>query len=176
MDPHPSQPGIGPSGSGNAPEGGVEADAFKDALSQWASTVTIVAAREGSSVHATTVTSFFPVSADPPLVAVSLGASAQVLPFLRPERRFVVSFLSEDQRRLASVYADSFPVDPSPFPGEGDPVVRDAVMALICTVREMHPTESGARLVVGRVEDTVPGAGRPLLYQRRGYRKLDPEE
>lgn len=175
MDRHPIQPGIA-SSAGGGEESGVEVEAFKDALSHWASTVTLVAARDGTRVHATTVTSFFPVAADPPLIAVSLGASAQVLPFLRPGGRFVVSFLAEDQRRLATVYADSFPVGPSPFPDDGDPVVRDALMALICTVREIHATESGARLVLARVEATVPGSGRPLLYQRRGYRRLDREE
>ncbi|MGD8321145.1 MAG: flavin reductase family protein [Gemmatimonadota bacterium] len=176
MDRHPIQPGSDPRPGEEPSRPGVGSDAFREALSHWASTVTVVAARDGTSVHATTVTSFFPVSADPPLIAVSLGASAQVLPWLKPGAPFAVSFLSEEQRRVASVYADSFPVGPSPFPPEGDPVVGGAVIALVCTVREVHATESGARLVVGRVESTVGGEGRPLLYQRRAYRRMAPEE
>lgn len=152
-------------------------DLFREALSHWASTVTLVAVRDGPNVHAMTVSSFFPVSAQPPLVAISLGANARVLPWLKEGASFTVSFLSEDQNRLASVYADSFPVGPSPFPAEGDPVVQDSVAALACTVRDVHETEGATRLVIGRVEKIHAGSGgRPLLYQRRRYRRLTPDE
>ncbi|MEJ2185301.1 MAG: flavin reductase family protein [Gemmatimonadota bacterium] len=163
---------------GREPEGqGVSPDAWRDALSHWCSTVTVVAVRDGATVHATTVTSFFPVSADPPLVAISLGAGAQVLPWMKRGSRFVVSFLDEDQRREASTHADAFPVGPSPFPDEGDPVVAGAVEALMCMVEAVHEAGGGARIVVALVEDTREGAGdRPLLYYRRGYGKLAPEE
>lgn len=167
IDPHRGEASTGP---------GVDADAFREALSHWASTVTLVAARDGADVHATTVSSFAPVSADPPLVAVALGANAQVLPWLEPGARFTVSLLAEGQSRIATAFADSYPLGPSPFPDEGDPVVAGAAAALICTVRDVRETEGDARLVLGRVEETaeVGGAG-PLLYHRRGYRRLADE-
>jgi flavin reductase (DIM6/NTAB) family NADH-FMN oxidoreductase RutF len=156
---------------------GITREAFREALSHWASTVTVVAARDGDDVHATTVTSFFPVSLDPPLVAVSLGANAQVLPWLDEDARFVVSFLEEGQRALASRFADSYPVGPSPFPASGDPVVEGSVGALVCAVRQVWETEGRTRLVIGRVEAVTTGSGTaPLLYYRRGYRGLSPEE
>ncbi|MCG6987824.1 MAG: flavin reductase family protein [Gemmatimonadetes bacterium] len=156
---------------------GVTREAFREALSHWASTVTVVAARDGDHVHATTVTSFFPVSLDPPLVAVSLGPNAQVLPWLDEDARFVVSFLEEGQRALASRFADSYPVGPSPFPASGDPVVEGSVGALACAVRQVWETEGGTRLVIGRVEALTTGSGTaPLLYYRRGYRGLSHEE
>lgn len=175
MSRHPIDAGIRPHG-GEEPEGpGVPPDAFREALSHWSGAVTIVAVRDGPTVHATTVTSFFPVSADPPLVAISLGPNAQVLPWLDPGARFVVSFLGEDQRRLAAAHADSFPVGPSPFP-EGDPVVAGCVGALVCTVDAVHESGGGARIVVARVESAAEGTGgRPLLYHRREYRRLAPE-
>lgn len=177
MDHRPIEARIDAGREEDEPRGpGVAPDDFRDALAHWASTVTVVAARDGSDVYATTVTSFFPVSADPPLVAVSLGTGAQVLPWLDPGARFAVSFLAEGQSRLASTFADSFPVGPSPFPPGGDPVVAGAVAGLICSVREMHVTEGDARLVLGRVEATVEGEGDgPLLYHRRTYRKLADE-
>jgi flavin reductase (NADH) len=154
---------------------GVGRDAFREALSHWASTVTVVAARDGDDVHATTVTSFFPVSLDPPLVAVSLGPGAQVLPWLDEGARFVVSFLGESQRVLAARFADSYPVGPSPFPTSDDPVVEGAVGSLVCTVHDVHETEGRARLVIGRVEAVRVGTGEaPLIYHRRGYRGLSP--
>jgi flavin reductase (DIM6/NTAB) family NADH-FMN oxidoreductase RutF len=155
---------------------GVAAAAFREALSHWASSVTLVAVRDEAQVHATTVTSFFPVSAEPPLVAVSLGAGAQVLPWLDPGTRFAVSILAADQAGLAVRYADPFPVGPPPFPAEGDPVVEGAVAALVCEVVALHPTEGGARLVLARVVATPPvEGGLPLLRHRRRYASLDPE-
>jgi len=177
MDRHPIEAHIDPHPEGGQAHSGVDPARFREALSHWASTVTIVAARDGTDVHATTVTSFVPVSADPPLVAVALGVGAQVLPWMEAGARFVVNLLSEEQRRLASTFADSFPVGPSPFPSAGDPVLEGAVVSLVCTVVEVRPTEGGARLVLGRVEEAREGKGeRPLLYHRRGYRPLEPRE
>jgi flavin reductase (NADH) len=164
IDPHRGEEERGP---------GIQPEVFREALSHWASTVTVMAVRDGADVHALTVTSFFPVSADPPLVAVSLGPNARVLPWMAPGARFVVSLLAEGQRRMASSFADSFPVGPSPFPAGGDPVVEGAAAALVCTVREVRAVEGGARLVLGRVEAVTGGGGAgPLLYHRRGYRRV----
>jgi flavin reductase (DIM6/NTAB) family NADH-FMN oxidoreductase RutF len=149
---------------------------FREALARWASSVTIVAVRDEARVHATTVTSFFPVSAEPPIVAVSLGAGAQALPWLDPGAGFAISILSDDQAALAVRYADSFPVGPSPFPASGDPVVEGALVALACEVIALHPTEGGARLVVARVTATHEGAGGgPLLRHQRRYVSVAPE-
>ena len=135
----------------------------------------MVAVREGERIHATTVTSFASISVDPPLVLVSLGPSAQVLPFLDAGTRFVVNVLSREQRRLASVFADSYPVGASPFPTEGPPVLEGAQASLICAVDRWIPLENGVRLVLARVEDAVLGdpAGGPLLHYLREYRGLD---
>jgi flavin reductase (NADH) len=172
----PIEPRIDPNRGEPTARPGVEADVFREALSRWASTVTVVSVRDGDAVHATTVTSFFPVSADPPLVAVALGPGAQVVPWMDPGATFVVSFLGESQRGLASRFADSFPVGPSPFPTDGAPVVRGALVGLVCTVREAHATAGGSRVVVGRVEDAQVGEGSPLLYQARSYRRMSPQE
>lgn len=177
MTRHPVDPRIDPRRDDDAPRAGVDPGTFKEALSHWASTVTVVAARDGTDVHATTVTSFFSVSLEPPLIAVSLGPNAQVLPWLDEGARFVVNLLAEGQHGLASRFADPYPVGPSPFPESGDPVVEGSLAALVCTVREVRATEGRARLVLGRVESVTSGGGRgPLLYYRRGYRGVASDE
>ena len=156
------------------PTPGVDADVFREALSEWAATVTVVAARDAGDVHGVTVTSFFPVSAEPPQIAVSLGPNARILPFLDEGTPFAVSLLADGQRGISSRFADAYPVGPSPFAAEGPPVVDSAVVALVCSVRSITPVEGGARLVVGLVERVVEGSGEtPLLYHRRGYRRLE---
>jgi flavin reductase (NADH) len=144
-------------------------------MARWASTVTVVAVREasGGRVHATTATSFAPVSSDPPELVVSLSASAQALPFVRVGGHLGVSLLAEDQRRWARVFADPFPVGPLPWAEAGVPVIDGSVAALLCSVRAVHPTDGGSRLVVARVETIRLGDRvRPLLYWSRGYRTL----
>ncbi len=174
MSRRPIQGGFDAGAVPDDPNDGVRPGDFRDALSWWASTVTVVAARDEDRVLGTTVTSFAPVSADPPLVVVSLGPSAQVLPALKEGSTFAVSLLARDQKGLAGRYADSFPVGPSPFPADGPPVVEGALVALVCQVASVHPVEGNARLVTGRVEEIREGqAEEPLLYWRRSYAGVD---
>jgi flavin reductase (DIM6/NTAB) family NADH-FMN oxidoreductase RutF len=150
-------------------------DAFREALSYWASGVTVVSVREADgTVHATTVTSFASVSATPPRILVSLGPGAQVLPFLEEGARFAVNFLSRHQKALAIRYADAYPVGPSPFPERGDPVVEGALVALVATAVRVIPV-NGTRIVIGAVAETLEGdAPGPLLRYRREYHGLAP--
>lgn len=148
-------------------------EAFREALSHWASGVTVVAVREeDGTLHATTASSFASISDDPPRILVSLGPGAQILPFLAPGHRFVVNILSHGQRRLAMVFADPFPVGPSPFPSEGDPVAAGAVAVLVCEVERLIPVD-GVRLLLGQVMETRVGeGGDPLVRYRREYRSV----
>lgn len=158
-------------------EGTVEADRFRDAFARWAATVTIVAARDDDGgVHATTVSSFTPISARPPLVAICLGSGAQVLPWAQPRDRIGVSVLAEDQAKWASIFTDSFPVGRPTWTGGETPLLPDAVASFGCTVRAVHPTEGGSRVLVCQVDAIELGdLDRPLLYWQRGYRKLGGE-
>jgi flavin reductase (DIM6/NTAB) family NADH-FMN oxidoreductase RutF len=137
--------------------------------------VGILAVRDGDAVHALTVGSFIPVSLDPPLVLASLGANAAALPYLEDGTRFVVSVLGADQKRLASRYADTFPVGPSPFPAEGDPRVDGCVASLVCELHEIL-VRGDHTLVIGRVVETSrEDSDSGLAYYRRGYHALTPE-
>jgi 3-hydroxy-9,10-secoandrosta-1,3,5(10)-triene-9,17-dione monooxygenase reductase component len=150
-----------------APE--IGPDGLREALSYWASGVTIVAVRDGARVIGTTVSSFASVSLDPPLVTVVLGPNASVLPYLGVGATFGISILAEQQRRLATVYADSYPVGPDPFPPEGEPLLPGALAGLACTVQESLRRGSHT-LIVARVREIRGGAGgQPLVRFRRSY-------
>lgn len=153
--------------------GGVAPEVFREALSRWASGVTVVAARDDDGrVFATTVSSFASVSARPPRIVVSLGPGAQVLPFVPEGATFVVNVLAAGQARLAHVYADAFPVGPSPFPSEGPPWIEGCHFALMCEAEQVVDVD-GTRLVVGRVVDARVGDGEePLVNHGRDLRPL----
>lgn len=162
-------------GDDEPPGPGVGREAFVAALARWASGVTVVAVRDADRVYATTATAFASVSLEPPLVLVSLGPGAQVLPFLERGTAFGVSILAGDQRRHAAMFADAFPVGPPAFPDEGPPLLPRALAGLVCRVRDVHPA-GDHRLMLALVEGTVlreGGEGQPLLYWERGYRTLD---
>jgi flavin reductase (DIM6/NTAB) family NADH-FMN oxidoreductase RutF len=134
----------------------------------------VVAVRDEGRVLATTVSAFTSASAEPPLVLMALGPGAQVLPFLLAEGQpFGVSVLSESQSRIASVFADAFPVGASPFPAEGEPVVADALVRLGCRVRATHPAGDHV-LVVALVESAAIAGGSPLIRWSRAYHRLAP--
>lgn len=149
------------------------ADRFRDALSRWASGVAVAAVRVDDRVLATTITAFLSVSVAPPLVLLSLGPTAQVLPFLPVGARFAVSVLTAEQARLASVFADSFPVGPTPFPAEGDPVIPDALVRIVGRVERID-LAGDHRLVLTAVESSAVGSGEPLIRWARAYRRLTP--
>ena len=154
-------------------EGRVSRDDFRDALAHWATGVSIVAVRDESDVQATTVGSLTSISDDPPTIAVSLTASARILPFLTQDVRFGVSVLEASQARIASVFADSYPVGPSPFGDDEIPLVENAVVGLACRVTQITAV-SGSYLVIGMVEHVTHGPERdPLVYYRRQYQGLD---
>lgn len=147
-------------------------DALRDALACWATGVAVVAVRDDDQVHALTVTAFMPVSFEPPLVAIALGGNAAVLPFIGPGTELVVSILSGDQRGIASRYADTFPVGPSPFAEQGPPVVDGAVAVLVCRVEELLP-RGDHHLTIARVIEPRSGSGDALVYLRREYDALE---
>lgn len=163
-------------GDGDRPQGlSVSDELFREALSHWASTVTVVAVNQPERVYAVTATSFIPISADPPHVLVSMSPNANVIPFLETGSRFGVSLLEEGQGRIATVMADAFPVGPSPFDeAEPDaPLVTGSVVALACSVVRVIRLTTGVHLVVGRVDSArIRPESKPLLYYRRGYAGL----
>jgi flavin reductase (DIM6/NTAB) family NADH-FMN oxidoreductase RutF len=176
VSPRRIDPGIEAGGAGGEHRGpGVAPEAFREALGRWVSGVSVVAVRDEDDgrVYATTVSSLGGVSAEPPRISFSLGPGAQVLPFLPEGGRFAVSVLARDQARLARIFTDAFPVGPSPFPGEGDPVIPGCHVGLVCAVDRVVAVDA-SRVVVALVLAAEPDdAARPLVYYRREYRSLE---
>jgi flavin reductase (NADH) len=152
----------------------IERDRFRDALARWASGVAVVAYRSDERVVATTVSAMLSLSLEPPLVLVALGPNATVRPFLQPGAPFGISILGAGQRRLAAVFADPFPVGPTPFPPAGDPLHPGAPVALACTVERLDDGWDHA-IVIAAVRDIVVGPEVAALIRfRRAYHELEP--
>uniref|UniRef100_A0A831UHA0 Flavin reductase n=1 Tax=Thermus islandicus TaxID=540988 RepID=A0A831UHA0_9DEIN len=144
------------------------AEAFKEALSRFASGVAVVAAAEPLEERGMTATAFMSLSLEPPLVALGIAEKARLLPLLERARAFSVSFLREGQETVAEHFAGR--------PREGVGLVEGRVPGALAVLRcRLHATYPGGdhRIVVGRVEGVELGEeGAPLVYYRRGYRRL----
>ena len=155
----------------------VRKEVLQEALSFWATGVTMLAIRDvdDGAVHALTVSGFVPVSVDPGLVLASLGPNAAALPYLEEGTVFAISILGKDQKGIAARYADTFPVGPSPFTESGAPVVRGCVAWLTCEVEELI-ARGDHTLVLGRVTDADSSGDSPALaYYRRRYHTIGAE-
>jgi flavin reductase (DIM6/NTAB) family NADH-FMN oxidoreductase RutF len=150
----------------------------------FASGVTLVTVADGRDDVGTTVTAFCPVSADPPLVLVSLTASSYPAELLGRIDRFAVTVLSAGQRMLAGRFAaagrpgarhlmEGVPHQRGPRSGALIPLGGLAAIECEATAR----VAAGDHLVViARVTGEVyqaPG-GQPLIRFRGRYPSLIP--
>ncbi|RMH15379.1 MAG: flavin reductase [Acidobacteria bacterium] len=159
----------------------ISSQAYRDALSRFPAGVCIVTARAGDKRHGMTVSAFVSVSASPPLVAVVIDQAHAINPLLRGERAcFAVNVLAHDQRRLADRFA--FVKDEDRFlegrwsrAVTGAPILSDALAWLDCEVHSAQPAGSHT-IYVGAVRASrlVRPQDAPLVYWKRGYRRLAP--
>jgi len=151
---------------------------FKDALASWASGVVVVATRHEDLVYGLTVSSFTSLSLDPPLILICLAHTSRLPPMIERARRFAVSVLSSDQHETSAALAKSGR-QPGPTLGvpaletaRGLPVVAEALAHLDCDLHTSMPVGDHT-IVVGQViAATTNHDLDPLVYHRRGYRRL----
>ena len=151
--------------------------AFRDALGQFATGVTVVTAQtpDGELVGIT-VSSFNSVALEPPLVLFSIDRSSNSFDALSNTEAFAVNVLSLDQQDLAHRFASQ---GNNKWEGvawhegqTGVPVLDGVLAVFECTPSARH--EGGDHVIfVARVErfDQSP-EGAPLLFFRGGYRSL----
>jgi flavin reductase (DIM6/NTAB) family NADH-FMN oxidoreductase RutF len=155
----------------------VEREDFIASMAAFPTGVTIVTTLDEDGLACgLTCNAFMSVSAEPPLVLVSVDQSSNTLPALRAAGRFVVNFLASGREELAQLCAtkrdDKFvAIDWRASERHGLPILHeDSVAHACCEV--VQEIEAGDHvLLLGRVEETSPPApdAVPLLYFRRTY-------
>lgn len=154
----------------------VSPDDFRNALSRFASGVTVITTRDGMGrLHGLTVSAFASVSLDPPLVLISIEkATASHNAFLE-SGIFAVNILAAEQQFLSDHFAS--PLEDK-FEGvkiemsENDlPHIDGSLCSLDCTLKQSY--DGGDHTIfVGEVEHSKVSDGDPLLYFRSTYRQL----
>jgi flavin reductase (DIM6/NTAB) family NADH-FMN oxidoreductase RutF len=157
-----------------------------DVAGAWAAAVTLLTVADGRDDVGVTVSAFCPVSADPPLVLVSLMSGSYPAELFgraeEPVTRFAVTLLSAGQRVLAGRFAAAgrpgarLMLDDVPHrrgPDSGALIPEGGLAALECSAEQPVPTGDHL-LLVGRVTGVpyVTDSGPPLVRFRRHYLPL----
>jgi flavin reductase (DIM6/NTAB) family NADH-FMN oxidoreductase RutF len=162
-----------PSGSDPAPSG------YAEALGTWPGAVTLLTIADGRDDIGTTVSAFSPVSADPPLVMVSLMAESYPAEVLGRRAAFAVTLLAASQRVLAGRFAaagrPSARVLLANVPHRrgncsGALIPEGGLAAFECEVSST--VQAGDHLLVIAAVTAVPyvaESGDPLIRFRGGY-------
>jgi flavin reductase (DIM6/NTAB) family NADH-FMN oxidoreductase RutF len=146
----------------------VDARQFRNALSQFATGVTVITTRlADGSFLGLTASSFNSVSLNPPLVLWSLGQSANSLPVFTGNSHYVINILAADQAALAEKFSKpaksrfegvDFTLSPT-----GLPVLAGAAAWFECHNRSRYP-EGDHVIFVGEVECCNVLPREPLIF------------
>ena len=156
-------------------DSGVERATFLASMAAFPTGVTVVTtAGEDGKPYGLTCNAFVSVSADPPLLLVSVDERSNTLPELQRTRRFVVNFLAAGRGELAKTFASksAYKFREIAWTREaGLPVLhQDSIAHVVCELVEEIPAGDHV-LLIGRVHEAKPGPHRavPLLYFRRTF-------
>ena len=153
----------------------VSPDAFRSALTKFASGVTIVTVATDGELHGMTASSFASVSLVPPLVLVCLDKTSRTLTLVAQSGSFAVNVLRSDQQEASQAFSRP---GTKPFASlahhtgsNGAPVLDDAIAVLECSTFRVF--EAGDHeVVLGEVTATAVAGGDPLVYYGGAYRSL----
>lgn len=155
----------------------IDASTFRHVLARFPSGVTVVTVRgPGGRDYGMTVSAFASLSLVPPLVLVCIGDDATIAGAVAAAGQFAVNVLSEDQEALARRFAEQ---DVDRFDGAsvsrgetGLALLDGAAARLECRIVARH-RGGDHTIVVGEVFAAAAlEDGRPLVYQRGEYRRL----
>lgn len=151
---------------------------FKQALSLWASGVSVVTTQSAQfGLQGMTVTAFSSVSLQPPQILVCLNSNADTLQGIDDSGVFAVNILSANQQSSSNQFAGGssqalrFADNAWQAAENGSPLLTDSLVSLACRV--VDKVRAGSHwIVIGAVEQSVCRQAEPLLYYQGGYRTL----
>jgi flavin reductase ActVB len=151
---------------------------FRDALSQFATGITVVTSFDcNARPVGLTVNAFCSVSLDPPLVLICVDRRSEACGGIEASKVFGVSVLAEGQedwsRRFAAGGARKFEGATLATGVCGVPLVPGALAHIECRLTSAYPGGDHT-IYLGEVMELSVSQGAPLVYHNRCYRRLDP--
>jgi flavin reductase (DIM6/NTAB) family NADH-FMN oxidoreductase RutF len=147
---------------------------FRQVMGRFATGVTVVTTTGSNQIYGMTANAFMAGSLDPMLCVISINRTAQMHERLLRAGHFGVSFLSEWQQHLSAHFAGQRlgAIGPE-FTYRGlTPILARAVAAVTADV--VDTTECGDHtLFIGQINHMETAVGRPLLFYRGRYARID---
>jgi len=149
---------------------------FAEAMSRLAGGVAVVTCSRDGRPWGTTVTAVAAVSAEPPIVLVSLASPGSSADAIAATGRFGVSILEQSQQMVARhCSVPGAPKFLEPFTRETkseSPMVAGALAHLDCELVEQLEVADHTVFFARIRQARSAGSGAPLLYFHRDYRRL----
>lgn len=154
----------------------ISPQAFREALSHFASGVVIVTGMEEDAPCGLTCQSFASLSLDPPLIVFCPSSRSSTWRRLAALERFCVNVLGDEQRHLSEQFgrsaADKFAGVPWTRGSNGSPRIDGAIAHIECDLHAIHPG-GDHDIVTGAVTGlSVRPGSDPLLFYRSEYARL----
>jgi flavin reductase (DIM6/NTAB) family NADH-FMN oxidoreductase RutF len=155
---------------------------FREVFRRWPSGAAVATTRLDGRAHGMVIGSLCSLSADPPLVLFSAGATSRTRALVDAAGIFAASILGAEHAALFERFAGRDPDhDDDRFAGlavaeavTGAPIFPEAVAWLDCRVVARHPGATYT-IFVGEVAAAALGdaaEASPLIYYRRERRRL----
>jgi len=149
---------------------GFDDESFKDAMSRFATGVTIVSGIDDGEPVGFTCQSFISLSLDPPFVALAPARTSTSWPRIARAGSFCVNVLGDQQAELSRGFAKSggpkfSGIDWYPAPVTGSPLIEESLAWVDCRVELVHDA-GDHELIIGRVLDLGTSEGSPLVFFR----------
>lgn len=156
---------------------GFDGARFRQVLGHFPTGVTVITAGTADGPVGMAVGSFTSLSLDPPQVLFCAGNSSTTWPKIREHGSFSVNILAEDQEDVSRVFAsktvDKFAEIGWRHSRAGNPLLEGVLAYIECRIGNI--VESGDHsIVIGEVDElAVAHEGRPLVFFRGGYGRVD---
>lgn len=150
---------------------------YRNALSCFATGVTVITTRTDAGPIGMTANSFASVSLNPALVLWSLDNTSNRFDHFAPATHFAIHILRDDQQALSNAFAkhgDAFDMAAHDLNAEGVPVFQDCLARFECATEAKHPAGDHT-IMLGRVLRVAQAPGEPLLFAQRAYGRFTPE-
>lgn len=145
---------------------------FRQALSRFATGVTVVTTYDGVKPAGLTVSAFTSLSLAPPLVLICIDRRARSHDAIALAGAFAVNVLTDRQepvaRRFAARDGEKFPPGSYRLSERGLPLLADVLATIECRLVNMLPGGDHS-IYVGEVLEASVKPGQPLLYYRSQY-------
>ena len=151
----------------------IDPDDFRNAVSQFATGVVVVAGIENGSLVGFAAQSFVSLSLDPPLVLFCPQTSSTSWPRIRCQQHYGINILGAEHREISEAFAVIGAVPDvawTPSQQNGVPMLEESIAFLDCSYSTEH-SAGDHTIVVSTVNNVLVRRpdDSPLLYLRGAY-------